>query len=70
MSINQNNCHIFGITFTILNFKLTSYKLSINIMNWYYAIFTNVIKIISPKFNITAIIIIVNSTIKSFLIIR
>ncbi len=51
MSINQNNCHIFGITFTILNFKLTSYKLSINIMNWYYAIFTNVIKIRISKCN-------------------
>ena len=64
-----NNGHVCNwLSFTY--FKLARYKSAKYIVHWYDTVSTNIIKIFSPNFYITASNIIVNLTMKSRLMRR
>lgn len=66
MSVYRNNRHICDrVPFTYC--KITSYKSTINIMNWNYTVSADIVKVVFPDLNIaTIVVIIVSLTIKSF----
>jgi hypothetical protein len=57
MFTDRNNCHVSS-GFSYSYFKIITNKSAINIVNWNYAVFTNIIKIEFLKFNITTVIVI------------
>jgi hypothetical protein len=69
MFTDKNNCHVSN-GFSYSYFKITTNKSAINIVNWNYAVSTNIIKIGFPEFNITTAIIICNPAFKSGLLIN